>query len=176
LQTALFRLIRGSRNRSSLIQFVLLSHGIEILLPFHGKHMLLLVITFLAGRHTIPLGRSAASDERHYMVHGQLLYRKCLAAIVATALCEPPLPPWRMPHLSCLGTLYPDLSFAHFRYKIVHDIIALHPRLRSDFVHYALHDKAPDLSSRSVLPWSALQQALMQYRCSSLSSRFCRQK
>ena len=55
--------------------------------------MLLFAIAVLAARHHVGFGGAAAADERHHVIHGQLLGRKRLLAVVALASSSLAFPP-----------------------------------------------------------------------------------
>ena len=71
--------------------------------------MLLLAVAVLAARDHVGLGGSAAADERHHVVHGQLLRRKRPLAVVALASGPFALPPLRAAQRLGLGFLSGDV-------------------------------------------------------------------
>src|SRR5438034_5498118 len=91
--------------------------------PLEGELVFLLRVAVLAGGNEVALGRAAATNERHEMVHRQLLRRELLAAVVADAGRAAPLPPLRLPQLACLGTLALDLFVGQDRNEGVHGLL-----------------------------------------------------
>jgi hypothetical protein len=69
------------------------SKGLQIGFPFNGKHVFLLVVAVLAGRHDIALLGFAASGQRHDVIHGQPVGGKGFAAVIATSTGQLTLPP-----------------------------------------------------------------------------------
>jgi hypothetical protein len=69
------------------------SKGRHIGFPFNGKHVFLLVVAVLAGRHHIALLGFAASGQRHDVIHSQAAGGKGFAAVIATSTGQLTLPP-----------------------------------------------------------------------------------
>ena len=67
----------------------------EILLPFHGKHMLLFVVAVFTSCSNVVFSAPTPADNGNDVIHGQLMRCKTLPAVIAGAAGESLLPPPR---------------------------------------------------------------------------------
>jgi len=83
-------------------------------LVFEWQAVLALGIAALAARHQIALGRLAAANDRHQVIHGQLFRRELSAAVMADARGAFALSPLAFAQRARLLALAPDLLFGDF--------------------------------------------------------------
>ena len=57
----------------------------EILLPFHGKHVLLFVVAVFTSCSNVVLSAPAPADHWNDVIHCQFIWRKTVAAVIADA-------------------------------------------------------------------------------------------
>lgn len=98
LRGALFKTI------SDVICFI---QTMYIFFPLHGQEQFFSVITFLARRNYIILGRSAAPCKRDDVIHGEFSRRGQRPAIMASALGALALPPFGISKFSGFMLLSP---------------------------------------------------------------------
>ena len=57
----------------------------KVLFPFHGKHMFLLIVAVFTSCSNVVLNTLAPADNGNYVIHCQLIWRKTVPAVVASA-------------------------------------------------------------------------------------------
>ena len=82
--------------------------------------MLLFIITAFAGRHRVSLCRRAAPYDRDYMVHGQLMRRRRLSAIVTFPYSTLSFPPLGLSKLSGFLFFFLNLLLGNVGNEVVH--------------------------------------------------------
>jgi hypothetical protein len=78
---------------------------LEVLFPFHGKHLFFGVVAFFAAGRHVSLGAFTPSGYGYNVIHCQIFGRAWSAAVITNSFCQAALPPLGFPEFPCSATL-----------------------------------------------------------------------